>query len=187
MVGPRVALLAAIVSVAINSTGWRNRVNAAGELDDQSRNGIVGRAVDWAGIKAVGRNEVLVATVVAGVDIGAVGGSNVMGRGNDGVEKVACSTVDDVEQWQIEVKPAMRLGDVVGFVHVNLFNGGFHAVIFVKDDWDEGESITHVGAGIPVKGGLPFRDSVHPFIEARSRVAVGEILVRTVRVAKSSD
>uniref|UniRef100_A0A915JL52 Uncharacterized protein n=1 Tax=Romanomermis culicivorax TaxID=13658 RepID=A0A915JL52_ROMCU len=31
-----------------------------------------------------------------------------------------------VAAFQIEVEPAMRLGGVVGFLDVNLFNGSFH-------------------------------------------------------------
>uniref|UniRef100_A0A915K3P4 Uncharacterized protein n=1 Tax=Romanomermis culicivorax TaxID=13658 RepID=A0A915K3P4_ROMCU len=34
----------------------------------------------------------MVATVVAGVDGGAIGGSDVVGRGSDAVDEVACST-----------------------------------------------------------------------------------------------
>uniref|UniRef100_A0A915IJK6 Secreted protein n=1 Tax=Romanomermis culicivorax TaxID=13658 RepID=A0A915IJK6_ROMCU len=42
MVGPRVVLLAATISVAINSTRWKNRADAAGQPDDWSRYAIVG-------------------------------------------------------------------------------------------------------------------------------------------------
>uniref|UniRef100_A0A915JLK5 Secreted protein n=1 Tax=Romanomermis culicivorax TaxID=13658 RepID=A0A915JLK5_ROMCU len=54
MVGPRVALLAATISVAINSTGWKNRADAAGEPEDQSRYGIVGIFFEyWQFLEAV--------------------------------------------------------------------------------------------------------------------------------------
>uniref|UniRef100_A0A915IHW8 Uncharacterized protein n=1 Tax=Romanomermis culicivorax TaxID=13658 RepID=A0A915IHW8_ROMCU len=58
---------------------------------------------------------------------------------------------------------AMRLGDVVGFVQVNLFDGGFHVEVFIKDDRIEGGAITHLGAGVAAKRWFSFWYSVHPF------------------------
>uniref|UniRef100_A0A915INA5 Uncharacterized protein n=1 Tax=Romanomermis culicivorax TaxID=13658 RepID=A0A915INA5_ROMCU len=50
------------------------------------------RAVDWTDVEAVGRNDVVVTTVVVRADIGAVGGNDAVVVGSDGEDEVACST-----------------------------------------------------------------------------------------------
>uniref|UniRef100_A0A915JHU7 Uncharacterized protein n=1 Tax=Romanomermis culicivorax TaxID=13658 RepID=A0A915JHU7_ROMCU len=69
----------------------------------------------------------------------------------------------------------MRLGRVVGFVNIDLFNSGFHVEVFIKDDRAEGEVVTHVGTRVTAKRRLSFRYSVHPFSEVGLRIAIGAV------------
>uniref|UniRef100_A0A915KIZ0 Uncharacterized protein n=1 Tax=Romanomermis culicivorax TaxID=13658 RepID=A0A915KIZ0_ROMCU len=48
-------------------------------------------AVDWTDVEAVNGNDVVVATVVAGANVRAIGGSDMVRRGNDAIDEVACS------------------------------------------------------------------------------------------------
>uniref|UniRef100_A0A915IYM0 Uncharacterized protein n=1 Tax=Romanomermis culicivorax TaxID=13658 RepID=A0A915IYM0_ROMCU len=48
------------------------------------------------------------------------------------------------------MKPSMWLGGVIGFIDVNLLNGGFYVEIFVEKDRAKGESITQASKAIDI-------------------------------------
>uniref|UniRef100_A0A915IK28 Uncharacterized protein n=1 Tax=Romanomermis culicivorax TaxID=13658 RepID=A0A915IK28_ROMCU len=70
---------------------------------------------------------------------------------------------------------AMGICRVVRFIDIDLFYGGFHVELLVKDEQALSEPVADVKSGFACERWLLLRYSVHPIGEMRSRVAIGVV------------